>query len=79
MTDRIHALTVALREDLRDDDAQVTIDAIRQLRAVVGVKSHVADLDAYAARSQFSNTTGLSIMRAVRAIIDGKQIPDDWK
>lgn len=63
MTDRIHALTVVLRADLRDDDAEPTIAAIRELRHVVGVESHVADLAYYAARSQFSSEAGLAIMR----------------
>ena len=49
MSDRIKALTVVLVDNLRDDDAQPLIDAIRLLQGVVSVKPHVADLDHYCA------------------------------
>jgi len=44
MTDRYHSLTVALDDDLRVDDAQRLIDAIRQLRGVADVAGNVADV-----------------------------------
>lgn len=37
MTDRISYLTVALSHDIRDDDVQGVVDAIRQLRLVSAV------------------------------------------
>lgn len=49
MSDRIKALTVVLESDIRDDDAQPLIDAIRMLRGVVCVKADVADIDHYCA------------------------------
>jgi hypothetical protein len=45
VTDRLKGLTVTLEPNLRDDDAQPIIDAIKLLRGVVSVKTHVADLD----------------------------------
>jgi hypothetical protein len=45
MTDRIKGLTVLLEPDKRDDDAQCIIDAIRMIKGVVSVKSHIADMD----------------------------------
>jgi len=41
MTDRIHALTVHLNRDYRDDDAASLIDAIMHLRGVVSVETHI--------------------------------------
>lgn len=38
MTDRISAFTVILDKDLRDDDAQLTIDAIAQIKGVLTVE-----------------------------------------
>lgn len=41
MTDRFHALTVVLEHDMRDDDAQALIDAIKQMRGVLNVRGEV--------------------------------------
>lgn len=43
MTDRINALTVFLERDIREDDAQPLMEAIRQLRGVLSVQPHIAD------------------------------------
>ena len=45
MTDRIHSLTVVLKRDMRDDDAQPLMDAIGMLRGVLSVEGHVSDID----------------------------------
>ena len=38
MTDRIHALTVVLDEDMRIDDAEPLVQAIRMMRHVADVQ-----------------------------------------
>ena len=43
MTDRYSSLTVVLERDIRDDDAEPLIAAIRQLRGVLRVVPKVAD------------------------------------
>ena len=43
MSDRIKGLTVTLKDNFHDDDAQGVIDAIRLLRGVVSGHSHIAD------------------------------------
>ncbi len=43
MTDRLNALTVVLEVDIRDDDAEPLIAAIRMLRGVQSVEPRVAD------------------------------------
>lgn len=45
MTDRFNSLVVVLERDLRDDDAQPIIDAIKQIRGVLSVEGHVSDFD----------------------------------
>ncbi len=47
MTDRIKGLTVLLEPDKRDDDAEYIINAIRMIKGVVSVKSHIADMNHY--------------------------------
>ena len=45
MTDRYHSLTVALGKDVRADDCQPLIDAIRQMRGVIDVSGNVSGPD----------------------------------
>jgi hypothetical protein len=52
MTDRIHSFTVVLDENIRDDDVQPVIDAIKMIKHVLSVTSHVADAEAYMAESR---------------------------
>ena len=44
MSARIYALTVALEQDVREDDVQPLIDAIKQMRGVADVNAHVSDI-----------------------------------
>ena len=43
MTDRYYALTVVLERDIREDDAESLIDAIKMIRGVLDVTPHVSD------------------------------------
>ena len=52
MTDRYNALTVVLEHDIRDDDAEALLAAIRQLRGVLSVSGNIADLDAHVAQDR---------------------------
>ena len=45
MTNRYHSLTVALDRDIRDDDAEPILMAIRMIKGVLSVKPKVADMD----------------------------------
>jgi hypothetical protein len=49
MTDRINALTVVLRRDIREDDLRPLVEAIGQFRDVLSVEPHVADLESHIA------------------------------
>ncbi len=42
MSERYKSLTVALEKDMRDDDAQELIQAIKMLRGVLDVRGDVA-------------------------------------
>jgi hypothetical protein len=43
MTERFNTLTVVLEKDMRDDDAETLLTAIRQMRGVLSVKGNVSD------------------------------------
>jgi len=52
MTDRIHSLTVVLEKNIRVDDVQCVVDAIKMVRCVSEVVPLVADGEAYMAESR---------------------------
>ena len=58
MTDRYNTLTVVLEKDIRDDDAEALLTAIRQLRGVLSVSGNVADLTAYMAEERAKRELG---------------------
>lgn len=55
MTDRINAITVVLQDDIRIDDAEPILAAIKQIRGVLSVISNVADLDSHIAQTRARN------------------------
>ncbi len=55
MTDRYNALTVSLDRDIRDDDAEIIINAIKAIRGVNGVTGNVVDIDSYSAENRVAD------------------------
>lgn len=52
MTDRYFCLTVALERDIRDDDAECIINAIKMIRGVLNVKGEVSNPDVWMAEER---------------------------
>ena len=52
MTDRYNALTVVLSEDIREDDAEPLMAAIRMMKGVQSVKGHIATIDSHIAEQR---------------------------
>lgn len=65
MTDRINAVTVVLETDIRDDDAENLMAAMRQLRGVLTVTPNVADLTAHLAEERARHEIGMKVIDAV--------------
>lgn len=65
MTDRYNALTVVLEKDIRDDDAEALLAAIRQLRGVLSVSGNVADLDSHLAQERARHDLGEKLWRVL--------------
>ena len=55
MTDRLNALTVSLDRDIRDDDAEVIINAIKAIRGVNGVTANIVDMDTFSAQMRVNS------------------------
>ena len=66
MTDRLNALTVVLEHDLRDDDAEPLIAAIRQLRGVLSVSGNVSDLSDYIAQERARHDIGERLWQSLK-------------
>jgi len=47
MTDRFSSLTVVLEKDIREDDAEHILNAIRMIKGVLSVKGNVTDINLY--------------------------------
>ena len=58
MTDRYNALTVVLERDIRDDDADAILQAIRMIKGVLNVEGNVADMDSHVAESRVRREMG---------------------
>ena len=52
MTDRVHSLTVVLEADVRDDDIQPVINAIRMIKCVIDVRPEVANITTHMAEKR---------------------------
>jgi hypothetical protein len=68
MTDRYNALTVALDRDIRDDDAEVIINAIKAIRGVSDVTGNIVDIDSYVATSRISTLVGKKLHETMKEI-----------
>lgn len=50
MTDRYNSLTVVLERDIRDDDAESILQAIRMIKGVLSVTGNVTNLEDHVAK-----------------------------
>jgi hypothetical protein len=55
MSDRYNSLTVILEHDLKDEDAEPLIEAIKQFRGVLSVTPTVSDMLAHFAEERARN------------------------
>lgn len=52
MTDRYYALTVILEKDMRSDDAEQLIAAIKMIKGVLDVEPHISDPETWMAEER---------------------------
>lgn len=58
MTDRFYALTVALDHDIRSDDAEALMTAIKMMKGVLSVTGEVSDTGNYVAEMRVKAELG---------------------
>lgn len=52
MTNRYNAVVVSFERDIRDDDAESIINAIRMIKGVVNVDPNVSDINMHVAETR---------------------------
>lgn len=65
MTDRYHTLTVALKSDMRSDDAQALIEAIGLFEGVLSVSGNVSNPDVWLGEQRARHELGQRLLRTV--------------
>lgn len=70
MTDRLRGFVVTLDRDLREDDAEATLTALRQVKGVVDVSSVVADLPAHMAYARARQEIAGRLVEFTRELYD---------
>jgi hypothetical protein len=65
MTDTIKSLTVVLERDIREDDVQLTMSAISQIRNVLAVSSNPVTTDDYVNRQVIKRELTTKIYNAL--------------
>jgi len=65
MTDRVHAITVVLEEDIRSDDVEAITNSIEMIRGVLTTETHVTDISDYTARERVRHELGRKLLKVV--------------
>lgn len=65
MTDRIKGLTVVLEQDVREDDIESTVEAIKHIKGVLDVKTVVSTSDDYFARARVRRELSAKLFQAL--------------
>ena len=66
MTDRVNALVVTLDRDIRIDDVQHLVDAIRMLRGVMSVDENITDISDHVAEMRAKTEMNNKLMDIIR-------------
>jgi len=52
MTDRLNGVTITFEKDIRDDDAEAILDAMKMIRGVAHVEPNIVTIDDWMSRRQ---------------------------
>jgi len=68
MTDRYNALTVVFDKDIRSDDAERLINAIKMIKGVLSVEPNVSNVDSHIAYSKARQDISEKLWEVLREI-----------
>lgn len=75
MTDRINALTVVLDRDIREDDVEWIVNAIRMVKGVLSVEPRVANMTDHIAKVRAEQEMKTRILAALTPSGNGGVTP----
>ncbi len=65
MTERVHSFVVVLDHDMRTDDVEATLGALRQIKNVISVKPNVSTSESLMAEDRARFDLGKKVIDAV--------------
>jgi hypothetical protein len=65
MTDRVGSFLVTLEGDIRVDDAEATLNAIRMIRRVISVEPLISNIEQQVAEGRVRRELGDKILKAI--------------
>jgi hypothetical protein len=65
MTDRLKGCTVVFDHDIRDDDAEPLLNAIRMLKGVVAVEPSISTSEDYMAQERIRHEMGQKLWEVI--------------
>ena len=65
MSDRYNSLIVILEKDLKDEDAEPLMEAIKQFRGVLSVRPNVSDINSLMAEKRVRQELGEKLWRVL--------------
>lgn len=72
MTDRVSGFVVTLKQDIREDDVESTLDAIRHIKGVLGVMPVVTSASDHINRSRVQQEAGQRVIELGIRILKGE-------
>ena len=65
MSDRVHSITVVLEKDIRSDDAEWVINAIKMIRGVLSVTPSVSSIETHMAEERARHALGQQLIAII--------------
>jgi hypothetical protein len=65
MTDRVNGFFVTLDENIREDNAQSTIEAIKHIKGVLTVKANISDISEHVVSERIRHDLYMKISKAI--------------
>jgi hypothetical protein len=65
MTDRVNGFFVTLDENIREDNAQSTIEAIKHIKGVLTVKANISDISEHVVSERLRHDLYMKISKAI--------------
>lgn len=73
MTDRLNGFFVVFEADMRTDDAESTLDAIRHIRGVLSVTGNVSNIESHVAESRVRHEMQMRVYDFARSFTEPRK------